>query len=73
MSITDKTIEVQSPGRLCLFGEHTDWASEYGLHKGYCIVVGTDQCIRAEVRPSDGFCVETLVPDDEGRGHWGLS
>ena len=67
MTIWNQSIEVMSPGRLCLFGEHTDWASEYGLHKGYCIVVGTDQCIRAQVRPSDGFRVDTLVPDDEGR------
>jgi len=67
VSLSSQSIEVVSPGRLCLFGEHTDWAAEYGLHKGYCIVVGTDQCIRAEVRPSDGFRVETLVPDDEGR------
>jgi len=60
-------IEVVSPGRLCLFGEHSDWAAEYGVHRGHCIVVGTDQCIQAEVCPSDGFRVETLVPDEMGR------
>ena len=59
--------EVLSPGRLCLFGEHSDWASEYALHTGYCIVVGTDQSIRATAEPSEVFCVETVVPDDEGR------
>ena len=31
------------PGRLCLFGEHSDWAAEFDHHLGYCLVVGTDQ------------------------------
>jgi len=52
---------------LCLFGEHSDWASEFGMHPGYCIVVGTDQSIRATAEPSDVFCVETVIPDDTGR------
>jgi galactokinase len=52
---------------LCLFGEHSDWGAEYGLHQGYCVVVGTDQCIKAEVTPSDEFRVQSLVPDDTGR------
>lgn len=66
-NMTKDTIEILSPGRLCLFGEHSDWAAEYGLHRGHCIVVGTDQCIRADVCPSDDFRVETLVPDRMGR------
>jgi len=67
MAENEKGVEVLSPGRLCLFGEHSDWAAGYGIHRGHCIVVGTDQCIRAEVRPSDEFRVETLVPDAMGR------
>jgi len=67
MTRQEKPIEVFSPGRLCLFGEHADWAAQYGLYKGHCIVVGTDQCIRAEVHASEGFQVETLIPDDTGR------
>lgn len=66
-NMVEGTIEILSPGRLCLFGEHSDWAAEYGIHRGHCIVVGTDQCIRADVCPSDNFRVETLVPDDMGR------
>jgi galactokinase len=66
-NVDEETIEILSPGRLCLFGEHSDWAAEYGIHRGHCIVVGTDQCIRADVRPSDDFRVETLVPDRMGR------
>jgi len=46
------------PGRLCLFGEHSDWASEFGLHSGYCIVVGTDQGLHATARACNEFIVE---------------
>jgi galactokinase len=60
-------VEVSSPGRLCLFGEHSDWGAEYGLHQGYCLVVGTDQCIKAVVTPSEEFRVQSLIPDDMGR------
>ena len=43
------------PGRLCLFGEHSDWAGGYrhlnpDLAKGYAIVVGTNQGIYARVK-----------------------
>jgi galactokinase len=56
------------PGRLCLFGEHCDWAAEYGLHKGFCLVVGTDQGLWAVARPlPDRFVVETQLPDSSGR------
>lgn len=60
-------VQISSPGRLCLFGEHSDWAAEYGIHPGHCIVVGTDQAMKAIVRPSDAFSVETLIPDEWGR------
>ncbi len=60
-------VEVSSPGRLCLFGEHSDWGAEYGLHPGYCLVVGTDQCIKAQIASSEQFRVQSLVPDDMGR------
>lgn len=55
------------PGRLCLFGEHSDWAAEYGLTKGHCLVIGTDQGLSATARRADGFTVETLLPDIDGR------
>jgi len=55
------------PGRLCLFGEHSDWAAEYGLHRGLCMVIGTDQGLSAVARQSDTFVVETLIPDANGR------
>jgi len=42
------------PGRICLFGEHSDWAGGYRrinaeVEKGYTLITGTDQGIYAEV------------------------
>ncbi|MFC1636357.1 mevalonate kinase [Planctomycetota bacterium] len=62
-----RQINLSVPGRLCLFGEHSDWAADYGIHRGFCIVVGTDQNITAIARPSDRFVVETILPDKFGR------
>jgi len=67
MAEGDKTVELFVPGRLCLFGEHSDWAAQYGLHKGFCLVIGTDQGLSAVARPSDSFVVETELPDELGR------
>ncbi len=41
------------PGRICLFGEHSDWAGGYRrinaeIEKGYTLICGTDQGIFAE-------------------------
>lgn len=55
------------PGRLCLFGEHSDWAAEHGIHRGFCLVTGTDQGLSAMARPGESFVVETLIPDRYGR------
>jgi galactokinase len=67
MARNQQPVPLFVPGRLCLFGEHCDWAAEYGLHKGYCLVVGTDQGISATAKPADTFVVETLIPDENGR------
>ncbi len=64
----NKDIRLFIPGRLCLLGEHSDWAAEYGVHTGFCLVIGTDQGIQATVRPSDQFVVSTLVSDEDGGG-----
>lgn len=42
------------PGRICLVGEHSDWAGGYRrinaqIEKGYTLITGTDQGIHAEV------------------------
>ena len=44
------------PGRICLLGEHSDWAGGYrrinaDIEKGYSLITGTDQGIYAEVSP----------------------
>jgi UTP-glucose-1-phosphate uridylyltransferase/mevalonate kinase len=44
------------PGRICLFGEHSDWAGGYRrinaeIEKGYTLICGTDQGIYADVEP----------------------
>ena len=48
------------PGRLCLFGEHTDWAGHYrtmnaDVKPGAAIVTGIEQGIYAEVEKSSIF------------------
>jgi UTP-glucose-1-phosphate uridylyltransferase/mevalonate kinase len=44
------------PGRICLFGEHTDWAGGYrringALETGFTLISGTNQGLYAEVKP----------------------
>lgn len=44
------------PGRICLFGEHSDWAGGYrrinaDISKGNTLICGTDQGIYANVEP----------------------
>ena len=43
------------PGRICLFGEHSDWAGGYrrinaAIEKGHAIIVGTNQGVYGEVK-----------------------
>jgi len=60
-------VELFAGGRLCLFGEHSDWAAQFGRHRGYCLVIGTDQGLHARARADEAFSVETLVPGPDGR------
>ncbi|MFQ4140695.1 GHMP kinase [Chlorogloeopsis sp. ULAP02] len=66
------------PGRLCLFGEHSDWAGGYRslnseLEVGCTLLVGTNQGLYAEVKPhsnllilsaclTDGSCKTLTLP-----------
>ena len=56
-----KKIDLFIPGRLCLFGEHSDWAGEQRkfdktVMTGKCIIAGTDQGIYATAKTaSEGF------------------
>ena len=65
--VDNTAIDLFVPGRICLFGEHSDWAGEFGKHRGFCVVVGTDQGLSATARAADNFVVETLVADETGR------
>jgi galactokinase len=52
-------------GRLCLFGEHSDWAGEYrqfnpGVQPGTAVVVGTNQGIYAHAQQHSHLICHTL-------------
>ena len=56
------------PGRLCLFGEHTDWAGHYrtmnaDILPGAAIVTGIEQGIYAEVEKSPIFEMHSDAPE----------
>ena len=55
-----KKIHLFVPGRLCLFGEHSDWAGMYrtvnsDIEKGQAIVSGVEQGIYATAEKADRF------------------
>ncbi len=62
------------PGRICLFGEHSDWAGGYrrinaDIEKGYALIAGTNQGIYAEVNPHPTSLVLTsTTPEGEKKG-----
>lgn len=66
------------PGRICLLGEHTDWAGGYrrinaDLEKGLAIIVGTNQGIHAEVRPHPNkLILKAALPDGTRKGPYEL-
>ena len=56
------------PGRLCLFGEHSDWAGHYrtmnaDILPGAAIVTGIEQGIYAEVEKSPIFEMSSDAPE----------
>ena len=65
----NETIDLFVPGRLCLFGEHSDWA---GLHRvinssivpGQAIVSGIEQGIYATVSAADQFIIESDLTEE---------
>ncbi len=62
------------PGRICLFGEHSDWAGGYRrinaeIEKGYTLITGTDQGIFAEVEPHpNALILSSTTPDGKKEG-----
>jgi len=64
-------IDLFVPGRLCLFGEHTDWAGKYrtmnaNIVPGASIVTGIEQGIYAEVEKSSIFEMYSEAPEISG-------
>lgn len=60
------------PGRICLFGEHTDWAGGYrrdnpDLEKGACLIVGTNQGLYADVEMHADQLILTSTLEDGNR------
>ncbi len=67
-------IKLFVPGRLCLFGEHTDWAGHYrtmnaDILPGAAIVTGIEQGIYAEVEKSPIFELHSDAPEMEAYWH----
>ena len=66
------------PGRICLFGEHTDWAGRYRLNnaeleKGYTIITSTNQGVYAQVQPHPtNLIIKTTLSDGTRYGPYTL-
>jgi len=67
-------VKIFVPGRICLFGEHSDWAGGYRrfnavIERGYTILTGTDQGIYAEVEPHpNALVITSTTPEGEQLG-----
>lgn len=69
---TSKTkIDLFVPGRLCLFGEHSDWAGlqrsiNANIVPGYAVVTGIEQGIYGTAEKADTFSVTSALPEYHG-------
>ena len=64
-----ESIDIFVPGRLCLFGEHSDWAGlqrmvNAEIEPGHAIVTGTEEGIYATVTKSKQFCVHSSIEEN---------
>ncbi len=66
------------PGRICLFGEHSDWAGGHrrnnaALEKGYTLIASTNQGVYAEVKPHPTCLIlRTTLSDGTHQGPYSL-
>ena len=66
------------PGRICLFGEHSDWAARYRqnnseIEKGYTLIASTNQGVYAEVKPHPTqLILNTTLSDGTHHGPYSL-
>lgn len=63
-----KQIDLFVPGRLCLFGEHSDWAGKYrsmnaDITPGAALVTGIEQGIYATAEKNTTFKVTSSAPE----------
>ena len=67
--MSNSSFDIFVPGRVCLFGEHSDWAGAFrrfnpNILPGQVIITGTNQGIFARVRPlPDVFKLKSTLPD----------
>lgn len=66
-----KAIELFVPGRLCLFGEHSDWAGtnktmNADIVPGCAVVTGVEQGIYGTAKKADKFIVKSSLPEYNG-------
>lgn len=69
--MSNKVLNLFVPGRLCLFGEHSDWAGLYrsvnaGIFSGEAIVSGVEQGVYATAEKADSFIVESTLDFFQG-------
>ena len=60
------------PGRICLFGEHSDWAGGYrrinaAIEPGLALITGTNQGLYASVKPHPNKFIVTATLEDGTR------
>jgi len=66
--MNNEKIELFVPGRLCLFGEHSDWAGQMrkfnsSIVPGQALVACTEEGIYATARICDSLKLRTVAPD----------
>ncbi|WP_026503615.1 sugar phosphate nucleotidyltransferase [Butyrivibrio sp. NC3005] len=66
-----KKVKLFVPGRLCLFGEHSDWAGLYktmnsAIVPGHALVTGIEQGIYGEAVCDDSFSVSSKIEEFQG-------
>jgi galactokinase len=70
----ETSVRLFVPGRICLFGEHSDWAGGHrranaDLEKGHTLICGTDQGIHADVQPHGSVLrLTSTTPEGTVRG-----
>jgi UTP-glucose-1-phosphate uridylyltransferase/mevalonate kinase len=68
--MSEKKIDLFVPGRLCLFGEHSDWAGQLrkfnsDIMPGQALVACTSEGIHATAQVSDKLKLRTVTPGGE--------